>query len=313
MKIENKVKQKIIIDKIGFTLPIDKDKRLDLISKINNLGFYKNYKRKVYKGSDAGRYKNNYQFEVFNGITIALSLYPVNTTHNFLRVECNPARLNKEGRKNFRSFFKKLLGEEVGDKIFLESRVTRIDLTLDVYDMEPNIFIHKNRVEHSEIIKIKEQDLIVNIEDQELILTQIIGSDRSSCRITMYNKNIEQGIACDSNYQRIEIRLRNLGCSLADLSDDLLEEFEKINFFKSDFLNDKRFSKRFCKQAYKKGLNAALSDLADDNQRRCYRRYLDRYRAETISLDDKDLDFDQAYKHTLKSLVPIKYLDELCA
>jgi hypothetical protein len=63
--------------------------------------------------------------------------------------------------------------------------------------MEPDIYIHKGKVKHSEIHR---------IEDSDNIMSQIVDSDHDNCRIIMYYKNNEQGNTDgDSNYQRIEI------------------------------------------------------------------------------------------------------------
>lgn len=294
MGSKNKEKN-LIFDKIAFTQPIDEDKRLALIDRINDPDFYGNYNRKVY-GYNGGIYKNNYQFSIYNENTIKLSLYPKKKSNNFLRVEYNPAKLGKEGRKALREFLIKLLKVDVVKTIYFHAWVTRLDLTLDIYDMEPDLYLHKNRVL---------QSVIIRDEDSGKICSQILGSDESDCRITEYDKDLEQGYDNNgNNYKRIEIRLRNLGCSMANLSNDLLSEFEKLNFFRADFLNDERFSKRFKQSAFNHGLNTALHEL-DDNNRRRYLSYLGDYRAYPISLDNSD--FDEAHKQALKSLIHSEY------
>lgn len=288
-----KLKQRLIFDKITFTFPIDEDKRQSLLERINDPSFYESYNRKVYKHT-GGRYKNNYQFTIHNGNTIELSLYPINKSHNFIRVEYNPTKLGKEGRKALRTFLIKLLGIDIVKTIYFEATVTRLDLTLDVFNMEPNLYIHKNRVHQSEIFR---------VDGTNNISSQVLGSDNSNCRVTMYDKHLEQGQqkGKNNNYQRIEVRLRKLNCTMAHLSDDLLVEIEALNFFHADFLTDGRFSKEFKREAKAQGLNFALTTLTDDNKRRRYRRYLEDYRAYPIALDD--LDFDKAHHRALSSLL----------
>jgi hypothetical protein len=288
-----KLKQRLIFDKVTFTFPIDEDKRQSLLERINDPECYGSYNRKVYKRT-GGRYKNNYQFTIHNGNTIELSLYPKNTNHNFSRVEYNPTNLGKEGRKALRTFLIKLLGIDIVKTIYFEATVTRLDLTLDVFNMVPNLYIHKNRVHQSEIFRVEGSN---NIE------TQILGSDHSNCRVTLYDKHLEQGQqkGKDDNYQRIEVRLRKLNCTMAALSDDLLVEIEALNFFHADFLTDGRFTKKFKREAHAQGLNFALMALTDDNKRRRYRRYLEDYRAYPIALDD--LDFEKAHRRALSSLL----------
>jgi len=286
-------KQELIFDKITFTLPIEEDEREALLVRVNEPDFYQNYKRKVYRKT-GGRYKNNYQFEIHDGNTIELSLYPINKSHNFLRVEYNPAKLGKDGRKALRKFLLKFLTVNLVKTIYFHAKVTRLDLTLDVYNMKPNLYIHKNRVKQSELHR-----------DDDVITSQIIGSDKSNCRITLYDKNIEQGNTdSGTTYHRIEIRLRALDCSMHQLDANLLNEFAELNFFKASFLKEKRLSKKFRNRAYKHGLNSALNEL-DDNDRRCYRRYLEDHQVYPISLDDSD--FEEAHKVALGSLVHTKY------
>lgn len=295
-----KPKQNLIFDKISFTLNIPLTKREAVIDRINDPVIYSAYNRRVFGNSNSSRYKNNYQLDICNGNDLLLSLYPKNKSHNFLRAEYNPTKLAKAGMIEFRKFMIKLLKLNLVKKIYFKARVTRLDLTLDVFNMEPNIYIHRNISKCSAIIR-----------TNKIISSQIIGSEASNCRVTMYDKGLEQGLNCKhSNHQRIEIRLRNLDCTMSQLNADLLAEFEKLNFFTGDFLKDKLFTKSFRMAAYTSGLNAALYML-DDNKRRRYHRLLERYRVHPISLDRKDLDFDTAHKQALNCLVHRKYQAEL--
>lgn len=304
--INNQI-QNLLYDKISFTHYIPEDEREVVIDRVNDPMVYDNYNRKVFcAGPSSGRYNNNYQFDMTDGDSksIFLSLYPKNKNNNFLRVEYSPYNLKKDGRKELRLLLIKLITADLVKLIYFNARVTRLDLTLDVFNMEPNIYIHKNIVKCSEIIRVIETDRIA---------TQIIGSDASDCRVTMYDKSLEQGheTSKGNNHQRIEIRLRNLSSTMDQLSDELLVEFEKLNFFNGDFLHDKQFSEEFCRNAYDNGLNTALYELHDDNQRRRYRRYLESYRAYPISMDGADLNFDKAHQQALKSLISRKYQAEL--
>ncbi len=285
--------QSLIFDKMAITVPINIRKRKLLLNKINTILSSSDYKIKVY-GPNGGRYKNNYQVTIHNKITIELSMYPINKSHNFLRLEYNPAKLRKEGRKKLRTFLIKLLGIDCVKSIYFEASVTRLDLTLDIYDMEPDLYTYKKRVKQSDIFR----------QDNGDIASQVIGSNNSDTRITMYNKHLEQGEECKTNYQRIEVRLRRLDTTMANLSDDLLSEIKEIEFYNADFLKDARFAKRFKREVQAFGINAALMVL-DDNTRRNYRRYLKDYRRYPIDLDN--LDFDKAHRIALGSLLHPDY------
>lgn len=296
-----KIKQKLIFDKIAFTLPVDKIYRMDLVEKLNDPDIYNSYKRKVYK-TKSGRYKNNYQFTICNKKTIEISIYPINTKHNFFRLEYNPTNLKKIGRKNMRTLLKMLIGLEKAKKIFFNATITRLDLTLDLFDMEPNLYIYKPRIKQSQIFRDGSCKKLNNIT------SQIIGSDKSNIRITMYNKNLEQGKSSNlNNHQRIEIRLRNLQTSMADikyLGEKLLINFKELEFYGCDFLTDSFFSKEFKNNTREFGLNRALNSL-DDNQRRYYRRHLQSFRAYPIELGE--LNFEKAHKIALGSLLHPDY------
>ncbi|MDP2904410.1 MAG: hypothetical protein Q8N96_15100 [Methylovulum sp.] len=296
---DSKPKEKLIIDMIAFTSPIKDKKKMSLINRINSPDLKESYKIKVY-GSNYGRYNNNYKVEIYDGNSIELSMYPINKSHNFIRIKYNPAKLGKVGRKKLRRFLIKLLGLDILKTLYFHATVTRLDLTLDVFNMEPNLYIHKSKVSRSAIFRAKNGD----------IASQIVGSDQSDCRVTMYDKTLEQGHkenGRSANYQRIEIRMRELNCTMAELTDDLMREFEKLNFFCDEFFDDAGFSENFKDDVYDNGLNFALSQL-DDNSRRRYRRYLKDNQVYPISLEC--VSFNEAHREAFSSLIHLEYRDE---
>jgi hypothetical protein len=284
-----KLKQKLIFDKVAVTMHIDEFDRMALLARINDPELQKEYSIKVYR-SNGGRYKNNYQIPIYKGNTIELAMYPINKGHNFFRLEYNPSKLRKEGRKRLRSFLIKLLGIEIVKTIYFEALVTRLDLTLDVFDMEPGLFIYKKRVQQSQVFR----------GENESMASQVLGSESSNCRITMYDKHLEQGMEGKTNYQRIEIRLRKLNVAMAYLNTELLCELLALYFYNDGFLTDPRFTEEFGELAYSHGLNFALA-LLDENTRLCYQRYLETYRA--FPIDQDDLDFEKAHRIALGSLI----------
>ncbi len=292
-----KLHQGLILDKVAITMPIVENERMPLLKRINDPELCEPYNRKVYRSG--GRYKNNYQFTIHEGNKIELAMYPIKKSHNFLRLEYNPTKLGKEGRKELRSFLIKLLGIDLVKTIYFEARVTRLDLTLDVFDMEPDLYLHKKRIEQSQIIR-----------EDGIMASQILGSDESDIRITMYNKSLEQGKKSKANHQRIEIRIRSLNAVMADLSDTLLSQINALNFFNADFLTDARFNKKFKREAKAQGLNAALMAW-DDNTRRRYMRHLEDYRVFPIDLDN--LDFGKARRIALGSLLHPDLRDQAIA
>jgi len=298
----------LIYDKLTFTLPINIDERLNLINRINDPEFYQDYNRKVYN-SKAGRYKNNYQFTIYKGNTIEVSLYPINTKHNFLRIEYNPNKLGRNGRIKLRKFLIKLLGFDKVKEIYFEARITRLDLTLDVYGLKSDYYIQKPKVQKSAIYS--------NADGS--ISSQILGSDNSPCRITMYDKVVEQATkgkkakSSSTNYQRVEVRLRDLDYTMAELglNKDLLDKIKKVDFYHKLFLKDARFSKKFKAYAQEKGLNAVFKKLRkiDHNEARRYSRYLENYQVLPICFDN--LSFKDTHKAAVGSLLHCDYSNRL--
>lgn len=300
-KTKSKPKQKLIFDMIAFTFPIDKNNRNSIREKINDPDFYEQYRRRVYPNRSGQRYNNNYDFSIYQGVIIKLSIYPINLSHNFLRVEYNPTHLTKIGRHKFRTFLINLLGGNVMKKIYFHAVVTRLDLTLDVYDMEPGLYIQKSRAIQSSHFR----------ELDGKLSSQVIGSDQSKCRITMYDKNIENQrnnkSTSTTNYQRIEVRLRKLDCTMNELNDSLLKELKRLNFYSKKFFGDAGFSRSFLTNVANEGLNTALNKLSDKNRRR-YKRYLEDYRKHPILLED--LNFHKAQQRALGSLIHLEYQQE---
>ncbi len=300
----------LIYDKIAFTFPIRKRDRLSVINIINDPEFHSFFNRRVY-GYTGGRYRNNYQFTIHKGNTIELSLYPINSHHNFLRLEYNPNKLGIKGCVKLRKFLISLLGIDRVKEIYFKASVTRLDLTLDIHNLKPYYYIHKPKVVQSSIYR-----------DDNHIISQILGSNRSSTRVTLYDKNAEQATKGRGNalvvnngsstpHQRLEIRLRELNCSMAGLNGDLLQELEKINFFHKSFMRDDRFSDKFKNLVYRQGLNAVFKKVnkTNPNKAKCYRRYLEDYRATIFDVDK--LDFLASHQKALGSLLHPDYKDRL--
>lgn len=297
--------QKLLIDKIAFTQPIDKDQRLTVIERLSNKDVNAQYKGKFHRKRPTGRYNNNYGFNIVDDTIATISAYPIRKSQNFFRAEYNPTKLKRDGQIKLRRFFIKVLKNSTVKLIYFHAPITRIDITLDVYDMEPNLYIHLPRFRYSKIHRANDR-----------ILSQIIGNT-GECRLTMYDKNLERGIedSGHNSYQRIEVRFRNLRCSMHQLTDKkisnhLLKAIKQLKFYRSGFLNDKSFSKSFRDNAYANGLNAALNDI-DDNKRRRYRRYLETYRAYPIST--KGLNINKARALALNTLVHLGYRDQYLA
>lgn len=293
------VESLLFMDKVTFTLNIPSSMKPLLLKKINNKKLYDNYKRKVYRGS-IGRYNNNYQFTIYKNITIEVSLYPINTNQNFIRVEYNPNKLGKIGRKALRVFLIKLLGVSLTKQIYFQANLTRIDLTLDNYQMENDLYIYRPGSKYSTLYRHNGKD----------ISSQVIGSDSSDIRTTLYDKDTQQKKrkkGTHTSYQRLEIRFRLRNCTMATVKESLLDEFGKIRFYRSSFLDDQRLDSDFITTTKESGITLAMSQLNDLTRRR-YRRYLENHRVYPINEDD--LNFDLAHFKAFTSLVHQDFIDK---
>lgn len=298
-----KQKQKFLIDMIGITQPIEEVDRRYVIRRLHSKEMDMEYKRTYLSTKKKDRYKNNYTFLVHDKTKAKVSAVPRRMEHNFIRAEFNPSKLEKIGRKKVRNFLIKILGIDIVKRIYFHSPITRIDLALDIYDMENDLYVYLPQFKNSIIIR-KE-------DGSDKMLSQIIGKSR--IRLTMYDKLEEQGIEDSAqNYQRLEIRFRDLRCSMHELTSPkitkkLLRPFNILRFYRSSFIDDNRFSEAFINKAKEMGLSAAIYGL-DDNMRRRYRRYLEQHRVYPIST--KNLNIAKARSVALNSLVHKEYRDQ---
>ncbi|MCP5274864.1 MAG: hypothetical protein H6936_08465 [Burkholderiales bacterium] len=275
-----KIRTPVIFDKIGFTFPIPKKYRLGIKNKLINLLNDQNsigYVVKWYPRSE--RYGDVFQIEiptdtdtVGNGyFTAKILIYPVCKAHNFFKLEFNPAKLGTVGGKKLRRILFKVLGINVVRKLYFEARLTRVDLTIDIRK-RIDCLVYMAGARCSSMV----------CSESGAIGSQIVGGTRSAVRMTLYDKAVEQGT--DGDWHRLEIVLRDLGCSMADLDDNLLQHFNKLRFFSPNFFSDDYFDSNFLAVVCTDGLNAALSQL-DRNTRIRYLRRLRHHERWPINTD----------------------------
>jgi hypothetical protein len=241
--------------------------------------------------ADNGRYKNNYKICIDSDMIVLLSAYPIHTGHNFLWLEYSPNNLGSEGSIELRNIMLYLLGRERVMDIYFQAKVNRLDLAIDLKNFPSDLFPHKSKARFSDIFR---------CEETGKIESHVIGSEKSDIRITIYDKDAQQGLQSDGFRQRIEINFRNLNCSLAKLDPTLVNEFREINFFDAEFLQDNRFSYQFQNNTYNSGLNSALASVAteDYNISKRYLRYLKDYQAYPLNFDN--LNFHWAHRDAFR-------------
>jgi hypothetical protein len=253
-----RIKYNLIFDKLSFTLPLTKLKRNLVLKRINKQEFRSKYSIRVHNSHGKGnRYKNNYSCPIDDQNSMKVSMYPINASHNFIRVELNPDKLDKVGMIKARKLLVKLLGLDVTETICVEASLTRLDLSVNLTGLTKQYFIYKTKTNYSSI----QRSLDSEIE------SQIAGSNESRVRVTFYNKNLEQldkGEEVSNsprNYHRLEIRLRDLQLTMARLDSGILDVFNTVNFYSDDFLTDDWFSTDFREDVEENGLNSALHSV----------------------------------------------------
>lgn len=222
--------------------------------------------------------KQGYPFKEAH-FNIKVSIYPKNKSHNFIRFEFNPAKLGEDGGFKIRALLAKILGMKLARTVFYEARLTRLDTTIDCHSAVDKFYMYMKGFSCSEI------ECGVDGEIQ----SQICGSDRSDVRVTAYDKAEQtkrqlHGVDAESvSWVRLEIVNRDLGFSVAEISEKLELQFEKLSFYREDFLADAYFDDDFLVAAQADGLNAALSQL-HINDRKRYLRRLEHYAFDPFKL-----------------------------
>ena len=298
---QSHAKQEFLFDKIAFTFPVKINHRLKVLGALSNEALNKKFNVRTHKDGK-GRYKNNYTIQPYGKSKVFVSAYPKNKHDNFIRVEFNPAALSRMEKIGLRDYLIQVLGLKLVKSIYFDCRVTRLDLTVDIYQAYQDIYVYKPSAKHSDIYR----------DESGRMMSHIVGSDASDCRITLYNKTVEQGES-DESYvgagTRLEVRLRNLDCSMANLDDALMGSIQTLKFYLPQLLDDQYVPDELSEIIYLTGLNAAFTNHCDSNQRRCFLRHIEDYAFELV--DHSQLDFYRTHNDSLRFLVSKSYKAKL--
>ena len=182
-----------------------------------------------------------------------VSVYPVNTKHNFLRVEFNP-KLGRNGLIKARELLVNLLGIDITQTIYFKASITRIDLTVNLLGLQDEYVVFKTK---TNVWRSKDHPMT---QHKSIHKSQV--GPRSNVRVTFYNKNQEQqdkgkGVANPrGNYHRLEIRLRDLRLTMSQLNSSILQVFNTVSLYHANFLADELVPPKFLKHVQRKGLNS---------------------------------------------------------
>lgn len=220
------------------------------------------------------RYFDSYLIEFINidkkNFKVTISINPINTSNNFLRVQFNPHAAKTKGLRRIYKVLCKLLGNKTTKKLFYKANITRIDITFDVFDLNKTYYAYLVGMVYSEIR-----------HGDNGRFTQIIGKGRF--RLSAYDKSDEQ-LDSDSsssdihpNCFRYEFRIRNLRYSLSELVNKTHNPFLKLHIYDAKFLDDNYFDDSFIFQVKSEGLNKAIHELPTGAKKRRYKRRLNKH------------------------------------
>lgn len=274
----------VLNDKISITVPVPSKFRMTVKNRLlEGMKYLRSKNIPAIHYPNQNRYGNNFEFTlptdtVEGFFDLKISIYPINTAHNFFRVEFNPNKLGSKGGRKIMKILTKVLGADIAAKLFTEGRVTRLDLALNIRKPLGDYFIYMKGLRQSSIY--------VDDVDADAVESQVLGSPKSNKkRCTLYNKAVEQCLtdAGDKHWWRLEIVLRNLKCSVAGIDRGLLKHFQQISFYSREILDDDSFDRRFLQQVKARGLNFALHQL-DRNTKEKYLRRLAKHEIHPVDL-----------------------------
>jgi hypothetical protein len=272
------------VDMIGFTFGLPESRREDTKNKLYE--FRTPAGKRLNCTNNMSRYGNGF-YERYTGAKFGV--YPINKKHHFLKVEVNPNPDKKGVEKAVKKvihILKETVGEDVHQLIQASSRVTRLDLCIDVNEAIPESYIYLSKARASKII----------LGKNEGADTQYAGSPSSDLQVKVYDKDEEQqskGLPSDGPKTRLELTIRDIGVPLNQLDDQVAKHFNKVTFYDSSLLADKELSKMFRKCCKKNGLNHAMAELmkntGDRNKKRRYETILQRYEIDPFGIENVNL------------------------
>lgn len=250
----------LMLDKLSFTFPVKSRKKREAIHHelqgYSHKGVETRYVRNhITDYHDTMKFTVRYKGKTF---TLFISYNPLDQgtgnlkTRNFLRVECNPASAGQMGMWIIFKILTTILGSTLTRAIYHNAKTTRVDLTVDLYGTNRLYYLLSSTARNSRMVSVN-----------SLYPTQYVGSENSRRQVRYYYKTEEQlmkGVDTPrKNVFRLEVQLRSVGSSLAELSEVLVNPFTKIKFYDAESVDsDRELSSQFKNQVKKYGPNKAL-------------------------------------------------------
>ena len=187
-------------DKLTLTMKVNRSGQIDIRSMLKETGTRKS---KSKFGTLGNQYKKHY--EIKEGICqfpirVLFSIEPTSKARGYLRLDFNPAHLQKEDIVKFRKALESVLGK-YARRLYKHARITRLDIAGDIVYPAGDLMLHLEGTKRSRIYS----------NDAGEVESFYSGSPRSVWYINVYNKIAERAsrgekINADDILTRIEAR-----------------------------------------------------------------------------------------------------------
>ncbi|GEM_PF-3177788 len=272
------LKRSLFIDHISFTIPVNKTNNKRIVH--NNTKCIKTLKEVVslkYMPNFINQYHTSWLIIITQGrntFQVKVSYNPININTRFFRIEFNPSKAGNKGIQIISKLLIHILGKQISSIIPSEANITRIDITVDRYNLRDYYYALVDNMTHSTIKAIESNQ-------QPGRDTQILGNGKR--RLTIYDKGVEQS-SSSTNCMRHEFRTRNPKHVLNDLY-KMDNPFNELHLYDDRIFDDDLFSIEFKTTVRKEGIPTALNQLNEYSVRRQYVNRLKRYERNIIGND----------------------------
>lgn len=203
-----------------------------------------------------------------------LSFNPINKNTRFFRLEFNPNKAGIRGIRKIKEILNRVLEIDDVELYIRMSRITRIDISVDRFNLKCFYYALFDRSCYSEVVTVDDNTTLARD-------TQVIGNGKR--RLIIYDKGYELGDR-KLNCMRYEMRLRNIDFSLLNI-ENLENPFVVLRLFDSRIFSDDFFSDEFLVNVTKYGIPYALHGLDDYQERRKYISELAKYERNILGIN----------------------------
>ncbi len=254
----------LLLDRLSFTFPIDNDHHRGIIKeRVRHLTERANASTSAWKGvkhvkflgeKAKGKYKYHQNYQITLESTdssqvVYVSFRPLIDTHNFLRIEFNPSHYRQDEQEKLWRLFIYLFGRSNVNSFYHGCSVTKIDVAIDMLDQEIDFIMSYPNIRTSSMRY-----------SNNVLVEQVLGHSKGRTSIKAYNKLEERrnrgfNLSRKKPWTRIEMRLRDLRCSIQDL-EFLANPLGRLKFFAWDLPD--WLGKKFIRLIHTQGLPSAL-------------------------------------------------------